>query len=108
MGLIYCIWELFFDRKGEAVLLPEQLNNIVGAINFSLNTIGQLQSMQTDIFSAGVIAGLNVDTGKKSQNSGVSFGDINIVMNGVNDIDTFGRVLGDNVRNIFAQTVAGI
>lgn len=21
VGLIYCIWELFFDRKGEAVLL---------------------------------------------------------------------------------------
>lgn len=35
--------------------------------------------------------------------SGVHIGDINIVMNGVNDVDNFGRILHQNIGSIMAQ-----
>lgn len=36
-------------------------------------------------------------------NSGVHIGDINIVMNGVNDVENFGRILHQNIGSIMAQ-----
>ena len=35
--------------------------------------------------------------------SGVNIGDINIVMNGVNDVENFGRILHQNIGSIMAQ-----
>ena len=35
--------------------------------------------------------------------SGVHIGDINIVMNGVNDVENFGRILHQNIGSIMAQ-----
>ena len=35
--------------------------------------------------------------------SGVHIGDINIVMNGVNDVENFGRILHQNISSIMAQ-----
>ena len=46
----------------------------------------------------------NVNTELASAgNSGVHIGDINIVMNGVNDVENFGRILHQNIGSIMAQ-----
>ena len=49
----------------------------------------RMGNMNTELASAG--------------SSGVHIGDINIVMNGVNDVENFGRILHQNIGSIMAQ-----
>lgn len=100
------MWALL--QKGEAVFTPEQLNNMLSSLNLSLDTIDQLSSMQKGIFTAGQLSSLDIRAkmGNKGENV-TAFGDININMYGVNDVDTFSTVLKNNVTSIFAQAIAG-
>ena len=100
------MWALL--QKGEAVFTPEQLNNMLSSLNLSLDTIDQLSSMQKGIFTAGQLSLLDIRAkmGNKGENV-TAFGDININMYGVNDVDTFSTVLKNNVTSIFAQAIAG-
>lgn len=97
------MWALL--QKGEAVFTPEQLDNMVGALNYSLDSVDKLSSLNSKMFTLGRMSNINVapDT---SNLRPISFGDINIQMHGVNDLDTFGIVLKNNVKSIFAQTLA--
>jgi hypothetical protein len=59
------------------------------------------------MFSLGQLSAINSmpnDDNMKQQT--VTFGNINITMNGVNDIDSFGMILRNNIKGIFAQTIA--
>lgn len=99
------MWALL--QKGEAVFTPEQLNNITGALNYSLNSINKLSTLNNKMFSLGQLSAINSmpnDNNMKQQT--VTFGNINITMNGVNDVDSFGMILRNNIKGIFAQTIA--
>lgn len=99
------MWALL--QKGEAVFTPEQLDNITGALNYSLNSINKLSTLNNKMFSLGQLSAINSmpnDDNMKQQT--VTFGNINITMNGVNDIDSFGMILRNNIKGIFAQTIA--
>lgn len=95
-------------KKDEVVLLPEQLNNITSALNFSLDTIEKLNGIQNQVFSAGVVTGMKNGVSGKTTGTSVTFGDIRIEMNGVNDVDSFSQVIAANVKSVFAQTVASV
>lgn len=95
-------------KKDEVVLLPEQLKNITSALNFSLDTIEKLNGIQNQVFSAGVVTGMKNGVSDKTTGTSVTFGDIRIEMNGVNDVDSFSQVIAANVKSVFAQTVASV
>lgn len=94
-------------KKGEAVFTPEQLENMVNALNYSLNSIDKLSTLNNKMFNLGQMNNINNQipvTDSPSQS--INFGDINIQMYGVNDLDNFAFVLKNNVKSIFAQTLA--
>lgn len=95
-------------KKDEVVLLPEQLKNIASTLNFSLDAIEKLNGIQNQVFSAGVITGMKNGVSDKVTGTSINFGDINIEMNGVNDVDSFSQVIAANVKSVFAQTVASV
>jgi hypothetical protein len=94
-------------KKGEAVLTPDQLNNIVSALNYSLNTIDELNNLQGAVYTLGQLTGIgSLGISDKANGGSYSFGDITIQMNGVNDVNSFSAILKDNIKSIFAQTIA--
>ena len=99
------MWALL--QKGEAVFTPEQLDNITGALNYSLNSINKLSTLNNKMFSLGQLSAINsMPNNDNMKQQTVTFGNINITMNGVNDIDSFGIILRNNIKGIFAQTIA--
>lgn len=94
-------------QKGEAVFTPEQLDNVVGALNYSLNSVDKLRTLNNKMFSLGQLSTINpVPNDDNIKQQTITFGNINITMNGVNDIDSFSAVLKNNIKGIFAQTIA--
>ena len=95
-------------KKDEAIFTPEQLNNVVGSLNYSLNTIDKLSKLNTQMFSLGQLSSLLVDNNfsNKDNNNNTTFGDIYIQMYGVNNVEDFSNTLKNNIKNIFAQAVA--
>ena len=77
-------------------------------MNFSLDAIEKLNGIQNQVFSAGVITGMKNGVSDKVTGTSINFGDINIEMNGVNDVDSFSQVIAANVKSVFAQTVASV
>lgn len=96
--------------KGEIVFTPEQFQNTLGALNYSLQTIDELSSLQNTIYSLGKIQGLNTINNlpftNQKNNPQFIFGDINIEMHEVNNAEEFSEVLKNNIKNIFVQTLA--
>lgn len=99
------MWALL--QKGEAVFTPEQLDNITGALNYSLNSINKLKTLNNKMFSLGQLSAINsMQNDDNVKRQAITFGNINITMNGVNDVDSFGMILRNNIKGIFAQTIA--
>ncbi len=84
--------------RGEWVLTPQQMDNLYGYLDSTVNS-GIVSRI------AGPSPSPLPFTGSSPQ-PGTSFGDIHIVMNGVNDLESFGSTIKNNVRSIFAQVAA--